>query len=100
MSNPSNKRYPAEFKRDAVALVRSSPHRTVNEVARELGVSPEGLRSWVKQDRVDRGEGPAGELTTTERDELRRLRREVTELRTEKEILRKAAAYFARETLR
>jgi transposase len=100
VSNPSNKRYTAEFKRDAVALVRSSPGRTVNEIARELGVGPEGLRNWVKQDRVDRGEGPAGELTTSEREELRRLRREVTELRAEKEILRKAAAFFAKETMR
>jgi transposase len=58
----------AEFKRDAVALVRSSPHRNVTEIARELGVSPEGLRGWAKQARVDRGEGPAGALTSDERE--------------------------------
>ncbi|MFI9325201.1 transposase [Kitasatospora aureofaciens] len=44
-----SKRYTAEFKRDAVALVRSSPHRNVTEIARELGVSPEGLRGWVSR---------------------------------------------------
>ncbi|WP_344641158.1 transposase, partial [Kitasatospora cystarginea] len=66
------KRYTAEFKRDAVALVRSSPHRNVTEIARELGVSPEGLRGWVKQDRADRGEGRPGELTSAEREELTR----------------------------
>ncbi|MEU6325073.1 transposase, partial [Streptomyces sp. NPDC047009] len=82
MSGKSNmsKRYTPEFKRDAVELVRSSG-RNVTEVARELGVSAEGLRGWVKQAKVDRGEGPAGALTSDERDELRRLRREAAELK-------------------
>ena len=71
-----SKRYTAEFKRDAVALALSS-EKTVTEVARDLGVSPEGLRGWVKQAKVDRGEGPAGVLTTAEREELVRLRRKV-----------------------
>ncbi|MFG1812016.1 transposase [Streptomyces sp. NPDC049040] len=64
MSEKSNssKRYTAEFKRDAVALALSS-HKTVTEVARDLGVSPEGLRGWVKQAKIDRGEGPVGALT-------------------------------------
>jgi len=53
VSNPYGNRYTAEFKRGAVALVNSSPGRTVNEIARELGVSPQGLRGWVKQARVD-----------------------------------------------
>ena len=68
MSGKSNmsKRYTAEFKRDAVALVRSSG-RNVTEVARELGVSPEGLRGWVKQAKTDRGEGAPGALTTRRR---------------------------------
>ena len=93
-------RYTEEFKRDAVALVRSSPDRTVTEIARELGVSPEGLRGWVNRDKADRGEGKPGELTSTEREELKRLRKENAELRMEKDILRKAAAYFAKETMR
>ncbi|MFA7767792.1 transposase [Streptomyces sp. NRRL S-448] len=98
MSKKSNtsKRYTAEFKRDAVALVRSSG-RTVTEIAREIGVSAEGLRNWVNQDKTDRGEGSAGALTTEEREELRRLRREVREVQAEKEILKKAAAFFAKE---
>ncbi|WUH95642.1 transposase [Streptomyces sp. NBC_00433] len=50
--------------------------QNVTEVARDLGVSPEGLRSWVKQDRIDRGEGGPGELTSAEHEELRRLRRQ------------------------
>ncbi|MFF0103482.1 transposase [Streptomyces hirsutus] len=61
MSKKSNtsKRYTTEFKRDAVAPAPSSD-KTVTEIARDLGVSPEGLRGWVKQAKVDRGEGPAG----------------------------------------
>ncbi|MGW7586898.1 transposase [Kitasatospora sp. NPDC054768] len=94
------KRYTAEFKRDAVALVRSSPHRNVTEIARELGVSPEGLRGWVKQDKTDRGEGRPDELTSAEREELTRLRRQTVEQQKTIEILRKAAAYFATETTR
>jgi len=89
-------KYSPEFKRDAVALVRTTG-KPVNQVARELGISHETLRNWVKQDRIDRGQGVPGELTTTERDELRSLRRRVAELELEKEILRKAATYFAKE---
>jgi transposase len=81
-------------------LVRSSLDRTVTEIAREPGVSPEGLRGWVNRDKADRGEGRPGELTSTEREELKRLRKENAELRMEKEILRKAAAYFEKETMR
>jgi len=91
--------YPLEFRRDAVALVRTSG-KPVRQAARELGISSETLRNWVKQDRIDQGQGAPGELTSTERDELRRLRREVTELRLEREILKKAAAFFAKETTR
>ncbi len=92
MSKKSNtsKRYTAEFKRDAVALALSSD-KTVTEVARDLGVSPEGLRGWVKQAKIDRGEGPAGALTTAEREELVRLRRELAEAKKANEILVKAA---------
>ncbi|MER6411915.1 transposase [Streptomyces humidus] len=101
MSGNSNmsKRYTAEFKRDAVALVRSSG-RNVTEVARELGVSPEGLRGRVKQAKTDRGEGVPGGLTTAEKDELQRLRRENREQQQTIEILKKAAAFFAKETMK
>lgn len=80
--------YPPEFRREAVRLVRSSGRR-VSEAARELGVSAESMRKWVKQTEIDAGEreGP----TTAEREELRRLRRENRVLKQEKEVLRKVA---------
>ncbi len=89
--------YPAEFRRDAVALVRSSD-KTVTQVANELGLNRETLRQWVKQNRIDQGEAEG--LTSSERDELRRLRREVAELKMERDLLVKAAAFFAKETTR
>jgi transposase len=95
VSGKSGKRYTAEFKKDAVELVLSTG-RTPTEVARELGVSAEGLRSWVKQAKTDRGQGPAGALTSDEREELRRIRRELAEVKRANEILVKAAAFFAK----
>jgi transposase len=96
----SGRRYTAEFKRDAVELVRSSG-RTPAEIARELGVSAEGLRTWVKQAAVDRGEGegPGGPLTSAEKEELARLRRQNREQQTI-EILKKGLAFFAKETMK
>ena len=78
-----------------VDLVHSSPHGSVAQIAKELGVSDNSLRSWVKQIEIDQGKREG--LTTEEREELRRLRKEVRVLRQEKVILRKAAAFFARE---
>ncbi|MFE2426828.1 transposase [Streptomyces sp. NPDC059373] len=63
-----------EFKQDVIALARSSS-KTITEIARDLGVSLESLHGWVKRDWIDRGEGASDELTSTEREELRRLRR-------------------------
>lgn len=94
MSRPS--KYPEEFRRDAVALVKSSPERTVAEIARELGVNHETLRQWVKAADKQQAQQAAG-LGAAELEELKRLRKENAELRIEKEILRKAAQYFARE---
>ncbi len=91
MSNPYGNRYTAEFKRDAVALVNASPGRTVNEIARELGVSPEGLRGWVKQARVDADGGTPSSLTSAEREELAALRRRVREQDQVISILKKVS---------
>ena len=86
--------YPLEFKTEAIRLVHSSG-RSISQVAKELGVSDNSLRNWVKQAEIDQGKREG--LTTEEREELKRLRREVKMLRQEKEILKKAAAFFARE---
>ena len=88
--------YPPEFRGEAVRLVRASG-RPVREVARELGVSGESLRIWLKQDELDRGERQDG-LKSEERDELTRLRRQVRELEQEREILKRAVTFFVRET--
>lgn len=87
--------YPEEFRREAVALVRSD-ERSIPEIANSLQISDQTLRNWVRQADVDVGvrEG----LSTEERSELRRLRKEVRTLRQEKEVLAKATAFFARES--
>jgi transposase len=90
------KRYTEEFKRDAIALVDSSG-KTVTAVARELGISSESLRGWYRKAKADRGEGGSGELTSAERQELKRLRKEVREQQQTIEILKKATAFFVKE---
>jgi transposase len=93
-------KYPDQFRKDALELVRTSG-RSIAEVARSLGIAEGTLWNWVRaaRDADERALDPDA-LTESERDELRRLRKEVIELQTDKEILRRAAAYFARETMR
>ncbi len=88
--------YPPEFRAEAVRLIRSSG-KLIREVAEDLGVSEQTLRNWVRQGDIDDGRRSDG-LTSSEQEELRRLRRENRLLRQEREILKKAAAFFARET--
>lgn len=90
---PTRPPYPPEFRAEAVRLVRTSG-KTLKEIAADLGVSTESLRKWVRQADIDAGR--RGGLTTAEREE--RLRRENRLLREKREILKKAAAFFARET--
>lgn len=94
MGRPS--KYPLEFRREAVELARSSD-RPRCEVAASLGISDGSLANWIKA--AERDEA-SGALDADERAELERLRKENSELRMDREILRKAAAYFARETHR
>lgn len=87
--------YPPEFRRRAVELYRSSD-KGLKAIAEELGIAVESLRSWNKQYEVDVGQREG--LSSDEREELRRLRRENARLKQEREILKRAAAFFARET--
>lgn len=87
--------FPPEFRHRVMELVRSG--RNVSEVAREFDIARQTIMNWLKQDDLDSGKRTDG-LTTEERVELTKLRRRVRELEMEKEILKKAAAWFARET--
>jgi transposase len=87
--------YPLEFRREAVELLKRSG-KSVPELARELGVSPQSLRNGSRQ--IDIYEVRREGLSSEEREELRRLRREVRTLTEEREILKKAAAFFAKDS--
>ena len=98
---PRRSKYPEQFRHDAVELARSSD-RSLREIGRELGVNHETLRNWVnaakRAEQASAGQRPAADgVSADEREELRRLRKKVAELELEKEILRKAAQYFAKE---
>jgi transposase-like protein len=93
MSAP--RKYPLELRERAVAMYRSAePKPVMRHMARDLGVHPEALRNWIRQDQADRGERD-DRLTTGEREELVALRKEVRDLRRANEVLRTASAFFA-----
>ena len=91
----SRRSFTGEFKRDAVAMVLDEGHRIV-DVAERLGVGEGTLGNWVRQARVDRGER-AG-MTTSERSELVELRRENARLRMERDLLKRATAFWVKES--
>ena len=97
MASRARRAFTTEFKAETVALIRSSG-RSIGEVCRDLDLTETAVRRWVQQAEVDAGRRPG--LTTAEREELTRLRRENLVLREEREILKKAAAFFAKETTR
>lgn len=90
------RQFTSEYKAEVVRLA-TQPGKTPFEVARELGLSPSAVSNWVKQAAIDAGRGGTGSLTTAEREELARLRRENRTLRQERDILRRATALFAKE---
>ncbi len=85
-----------ESEKAAAVEYAETSGKSVYQAARDLDLTETALRRWVEQARVDRGEGPAGALTSEQLAELRHLRREVRQLREEREILKKAAAFFAK----
>ena len=97
MTKRKRRAFTPEFKADAVRLVKASD-RGVAQVAKDLDLTETALREWVKRAEVDAGKGPPDALTTAEREELVRLRRENKRLSMERDILKKAAAFFAKES--
>ena len=87
--------YPPDFREQILALVQAG--RTVQELAKEFEPTAQTIRNWIVQNELDSGASPAG-ATRDEKAELARLRREIKRLRQEREILKKAAAWFAQET--
>ena len=97
MARRPRRPFSEQFKAETVALIRSSG-KGIPEVCRELDLTETAVRRWVAQAEIDAGQRNG--LTTAEREELARLRKEVRVLREEREILKKAAAFFAKETAR
>jgi len=95
-SKRKRRQFTDEYKAEVVRLCEQ-PGKTVFAVARELGLTPSAVTNWVRQAKIDAGGGGTGALTSTEREELSALRREVRTLRQEREILKRATAFFAKE---
>ena len=97
MAKKKRRSFTKEFKAEAVRLCGIGD-RSIGKVARDLDLTETALRAWVKQADVDAGQGPPGALTTAEREELVRLRRENKRLQMERDILKAAATFFAKES--
>ncbi len=91
------RKFSKEFKSETVALIRTS-EKSVGQIASDLGIGESLLRRWMHLVDVDAGNGSAEELTSDEKKELSRLRRENRDLRMEREILKKATVFFAKES--
>ena len=97
MERRKRRSFTREYKAEVVELIRKSG-KSIGAVASELDLSETAVRRWVGQAEIDSGEGPVGALTTTEREELAQLRKRVKTLEMEREILKKATAFFAKES--
>ncbi len=97
MARRKRRAFTPEFKADAVRLAKAGD-RSIPQVAKDLDLTETALREWVKRADEEAGKGPADALTSAEREELLRLRRDVKRLEMEREILKKAAAFFAKES--
>ena len=97
MAKRKRRTFTREFKAEAVRLCRVGD-RSIRQVGKDLDLTETALREWVKRAAIDAGKGPPGALTTDEREELTRLRRENKRLQLDREILKNAAAFFAKET--
>jgi transposase len=97
MEKRKRRSFTKEYKAEVVDLVRKSG-KSIAAIAKELGLTETAVRAWARQAEVDAGRGPAGALTTAEREELGKLRKRVKILEMEREILKKATAFFAKES--
>jgi transposase len=97
MTKRKRRAFSSEFKAEAVRLCRVGD-RTIPRIAKDLGLVETALRDWVKRAEIDAGKGPPGALTTAEREELARLRRENKRLQMERDILKAAATFFGKQS--
>jgi transposase-like protein len=92
----TRRHFTPEYKAEVVGLFRTSG-KTAGQLSRDLDLTENSVRAWIRQADIDAGKGPAGALTTSEREEFASLKREVKTLRMERDILKKATAFFAKE---
>jgi transposase len=97
MTRRKRRAFTPAYKAEVVDLIRTSG-KSIGVVAKDLGLTETAVRAWVRQAEVDGGRGPTGALTTAEREELTQLRRRVKTLEMEREVLKKATAFFAKES--
>ena len=97
MARKRRRKFTSEFKAEAARLCKLGD-RSIGQVAADLDLTETALREWVKRADIDAGKGPPGALTTLEREELQRLRRENKRLQMERDILKAAATFFAKES--